>query len=217
MVYTILLLIGAIGFGAMVLLGSFQGHGHHSGHDASDFAHGHIHAGHHGGATAKFAHGKLAPGKVAGKASRFLLISPMDLFAFSLGAGLTGILLTPILKEPLLAVAAVAGALAFNFALVKPLMGLFLKFVSRPSEGLEGMLAHEAEAITAFDAQGRGLVRIVLDDEIVQVLGTLEPTERELGIRVGRGDRLTIVEIDSKRNVCRVSRELAAQLPQSNS
>lgn len=225
-VYTILLLIGAIGFGAMVLLGFMHGHshgdsghaGHHGAHDVGDFAHGNVHAGHHGHlGHGKFAHGKLAGPKFASKASRYLLISPMDLFAFSLGAGATGILLSPIVKEPLLAVAAAVGALVLNYAVVKPLMGLFLRFVSRPSEGLEGMLAHEAEAVSAFDGQGRGLVKLILDDEIVQILGTLESAELASGVHVSRGDRLTIIEIDPKRNICRVSREMAAQLPQTTS
>jgi VCBS repeat-containing protein len=62
-----------------------------------------------------------------------------------------------------------------------------------------------ATAVTGFDAQGQGLVSIILDGQIVQLLGTLRPEDRQLGVRVRAGDALTVEDVDGKRNQCTVS------------
>jgi len=103
---------------------------------------------------------------------------------------------------------AVLGALAFNFGVVKPAMGFVIKFVSKPSDGLEGVVAHTAEAITRFDSAGRGLVKITLDDQNVQLLATLDSAELHHGVQVNKGDEVVVIEVDSAKNTCRVSKEL---------
>lgn len=92
--------------------------------------------------------------------------------------------------------------------MVKPLMGFLLGFASNPSEGAEALVSRPAEAITKFDEQGRGLVRLTLDGQHVQLLATLESDETTKGVTVSKGDELIVLEVDPHRNVCRVTREL---------
>ena len=58
---------------------------------------------------------------------------------------------------------------------------------------------------TDFDAQGQGLIAVELDGQLIQVLGILRPEERSIGIRVRRGGRVRIEEVDAVRNRCLVS------------
>jgi hypothetical protein len=215
-VYLLLFLVGSIGFTAMVALG-FLSHtagdhggthhslGHGSGHGGS---HGLLgHDGHHlpvhtKSATVNHSHGsKSLPSWFA--------LSPLDIFSFCLGAGATGILAASVLPAPALAIASAIGALAFNFAIVKPLMALLLRFATKPSEGLEGSVAKSVEAVTRFDSQGQGLVRLTLDGQNVQLLARLEAAEVTGGTTVAKGDQLVILAVDPHRNTCTVTRELA--------
>lgn len=161
----------------------------------------------------KGGHGHHAPrlhGKGGGKGlSRWFAISPLDLFSFSFGAGAVGILLKTAVGPNLLPWFALIGALVFNFGLVKPIMGAFMRFATTPSEGLEGSVAKAGVAMTRFDKDGRGLVCLTLDGASVQVLATLDRDEIERGVTVAKGDPVTILEVDSIRNTCRVTRELA--------
>jgi hypothetical protein len=88
-------------------------------------------------------------------------------------------------------------------------MGMFLKFASTPSEGLEGAIARPAEAISGFDAQGRGIVRLSLDGQVVQLLARLDSTEVARGVHVARGDEVIVTEVDSAKGSCRVTKELS--------
>jgi len=135
-----------------------------------------------------------------------VLLSPMDLFAMAFGAGTAGVLLQGVLAPGLLIYAAIAGALAFNFLVMKPIFALAMKFASRPSEGLEGTVALQGRAITKFDTEGKGLVQLTLDGQIVQLLASLDPAERELGENVVKGDDVTVLEVDAKRNMCTISK-----------
>lgn len=207
--YELLLLIGGLGFLAMALLGMTHGGGH--GHRGPSVGHGHGHAiGHGHGHVAKGIHmpkamkaGKMLKGRGS---SLLMLISPMDLFAMALGFGAAGVLLKGLVSPGMLIWAAIAGALIFNFLVIKPIFMVAMKFVSKPSEGLEGTVALKAQAITRFDEQGKGLVRLTLDGQIVQLLASLDPAERELGESVGKGDEVTVLEVDAKRNACTVSK-----------
>jgi hypothetical protein len=100
-----------------------------------------------------------------------------------------------------------------DFVLVKPLFKVAFGFASNPAEGLEGMVSQSGEAATGFDRDGKGLVKLCLDGQTVQVLATLDQSELEAGVKVRKGDPLIVIEVDSRRNVCRVTRELA---PESN-
>ncbi len=137
------------------------------------------------------------------------LISPIDIFALCMGAGAVGELLKHALSANVLIAAAVVGALFFNLAVVKPMLGLLLRFASPESEGLEGQVARPAEALTRFDEAGRGLVRLTMDGQLIQLLATLEPEERDRGVRVVKGDQVFVVGVDGTKNTCRVTRELA--------
>jgi hypothetical protein len=59
--------------------------------------------------------------------------------------------------------------------------------------------------VTDFDAQGQGLIAVELDGQLVQVLGILRPEELSIGVRVRRGGRVRIEEVDAVRNRCLVS------------
>lgn len=225
-------LIGAIGFVAMAFLSAGSMLGHVGGLHVS--AHGHGGPGHvHGpaGGHALGGHGSHAlpqgqgqshhgvaaktgitksTGQAGGSAlTQFLIaaLSPLQIFIFLLGFGATGLLVQPYLQNGVIWIA-IAGALVLNFLIIRPLMGVLLRFASRPSDCLEGMVADEAEAVSSFDQQGRGLVKLTLDGQLVQLLATLDKVEHGKGVTVAKGDRLVILEVDSEKNQCRVSREL---------
>lgn len=208
--YIFLFLVGVIGFFAMAGLSFMHsGHDSHSGNHGSTGEHlgGHASHGHHH-ARAAFRHAKGAKSRHDDQV-RFL-ISPLDIFSLCLGAGATGELLRTRLPWAQVAIAAFFGAVVFNYVLVKPLMGALLRFASRPSDGLEGKVAQKAEAATRFDPAGRGLVKLSLDGEVVQLLGILDSEELRSGVRVLKGDPLIVIEVDAARNQCHVTRELAS-------
>jgi hypothetical protein len=130
----------------------------------------------------------------------------MHLFALAMGAGAAGTLLKGVLPPHLLIWAAIIGALVVDFLIVQPMFAVAMKFVTKPSEGIEGSLSVTARALTTFDTQGKGLVQFSLDGQIVQLLAMLDPAEIELGEGVGKGDEVTVVQVDTRRNSCVVSR-----------
>lgn len=184
MLYQTLLFTGTLGFLALVLLGTFHGtkglsrHGKHAHHGASI--------------------GRL------GKAKMFMAISPIDIFAVSLGVGATGLLLPKSLSPTIVLILAIVVGLLFDIALLKPVFNFALRFASTPSDGLEGMIAKVATATSKFDPNGRGLVLIVIDGEEKQLLATLD--SQDIGASVQKGEQLLVTGIDSMRNTCRVSR-----------
>lgn len=138
------------------------------------------------------------------------LISPLDIFSLSLGAGGVGLIGERKVDANLLILLAIVGALVFDLAVIKPIINFVARFASPPSEGLEGMVAQSGVAVTKFDEKGRGLVKLILDGQEVQVLASLDDDELIRGVSVRRGDTVTILEVDPNRNTCRVTRELAA-------
>jgi len=133
------------------------------------------------------------------------LLSPRVLFSFLVGAGATGLLLAPFLLEPLVAAGAVVGGYVFERFLVGPIWNFMFRFESRPAATLESAIMEEASAETDFDPQGQGLIRLELDGQVVQLLGTLRAEERAGVRRIRRGDRLRIEDVDPARNRCTVS------------
>jgi len=198
LICSMLLLIGVLGLLAQVLLGGahagHMGHGGHGGHAHGGSAgHGH-HAGQHRGPS--------------GRASSPLwtLLSPLCFFSACLGAGATGLLLKHLhLPLGLVAGAALLGGAFFYGLIIRPLWNVLFRFASTPSTALAGTVAHEAEALTRFDAAGKGLVRVIIDGQLVRILATLEPEDRAEGA-VRPGDRLTITSVDGHTNSCRVAR-----------
>ena len=132
------------------------------------------------------------------------LLSPRVLFSFLVGLGGTGLLLRPLLAEPLVAAGAVAGGYLFERLLVGPIWKLLFRFESRQAATLESAIMEEASAETDFDASGEGLIRLELDGQVVQLLGTLRHEDRAAR-RVRRGDRVRIEDVDPARNRCIVS------------
>ena len=127
------------------------------------------------------------------------------LFNVLVGFGATGLiverLVGPVLALPL----ALLGGYAFETVIVRPIFNSLFRFESGPAETLETSIMSEARAVTGFDAHGNGLISLELGGEVVQILGTLTPDERTLGVRVRAGDVLRIEEVDSARNRCIVS------------
>lgn len=206
-IYLILFLAGAIGIGATALMGlghgtgGHRGHGGHGGHGHGGHGHGHgAKGGHRGGRHSSQSDGTNAWSNL------LLAISPIDIFGFAFGAGAFGLLFKTIVSPGLLPWMAVLGALLFTYGFVKPIFALAAKFVSKPSEGIEGMVAKTGIAISKFDAQGRGIVKLILDDEEKQLLAIQDSSEFALGNQIQRGDELLIVEVDPVKNSCRVAK-----------
>ncbi len=227
--YLLLLLIGGLGFLAMTVMGMghglglghfIGGHSHSPGvHSHAPALHAAAHHAHSGGHAHQLPASKgghpsgQARGAEGGGVWNYLMaISPLDLFAMAFGAGATGELLKGSLQDWNLGLLAVLGALVFDFLVVRTLMGLMLRFASDPSRGLEGEVASVAEAVTRFDASGRGLVKLILDGQQVQLMARLEDSELANHISVVKGDKVLVVEVDPARNVCLVSRELAPSI-----
>lgn len=218
MIFETLFLVGLIGFLAMVGMGMMHGHGHDQGAHHSDhgFHHGGHHADHgahdsghgaHGQHAHDHGHGQNEPSQQAFRLPFFL--SPLNIFSTCLGMGAVGLLTKGSFSTPLALVISFICGLMFTVLLIKPIFGLLLNFSSKPSEGLEGMVAQPAQAIAPFDAEGRGLIRLTLDGEVVQLLARLEQHEINQGAAVKRGDTVIITSIDAGKGTCTVTHELS--------
>ena len=184
---------GALGHGHAPALG----HGH-----AGGAAHGHAGHAHPGGDHAHHAH--VGDGRAVG--AWFLsFLSPRALFSVLVGIGAAGLILGGVLPEPLLLAAAIALGFVFELAGVRPVWNFFFKFGSEPALTLESAITDTATAVTGFNPQGEGVVKIELDGEIVQVLARLSPADLATGIRVRAGDSLVVEDVDAVRNRCTVS------------
>lgn len=205
--YTFSLVLGAVGLGAMAA-GGFARHvgtqaGSHGPGQAAlhpqlhaPLAHSEHAAGGHG-----LAHS--APGGLPAWLASFL--SPRVAFGVLLGLGTAGVLLHGHVPEGLRFILALALGLAFDRGLLTPLWNFSLRFASKPALTLETAVTGEARAVTAFDAEGHGIVQIDLDGQLVQVLATLSSKDRALGHRVRAGEALRVEDVDPKRNRCSVT------------
>jgi hypothetical protein len=172
-----------------------HGGAHHGAHAVQ--AHGHTHA-----------HAHAASGGGGGGASSALLwtlATPRFVFSVLLGFGAAGMLLRGAIQGVVLVAIALLAGVAFERFAIRPLMTLLLRFASTPALTLETALLDEARAASGFDANGEGLIAVDVDGQVVQVLGTLRPEDRQLGVRVRAGDRLRIEDVDSARQRCTVS------------
>jgi hypothetical protein len=204
-VYAFALALGAIGLAAMTLLGFQHGHmpGHHGGDHhlghAGGAYHGHGHSGHSHGHTGHHHHEN-------GGARWALFLSPRIWFSMLVGFGATGLLLQHHITGLILLGTALLGGIAFEALLIRPLWSLASRFESDPAMTLETGIMDDAEAVTGFNRQGEGLVRLDLDGQVVQLLGVLTAGERAAGVRVAAGDRLLVEAVDPARQRCTVSR-----------
>ena len=193
--YIFCVVLGGAGMAAMAFLGftSSHGGGHQthdtSGHEMHGIAHAPPHAHHDGW-----------------KSNLWSWLSPRVLFNFLVGFGATGLvverLVGPVLALPI----AIAGGVAFEALVVRPIFNSLFRFESSPAQTLESALMSEGRAVTGFDAGGNGLISLELGGEVVQVLGTQLGEERAAGVRIRAGDTVRIEEVDSRRNRCTVSR-----------
>jgi hypothetical protein len=183
MIYQVLLAIGALGILAMSVTGLRSGRGTR------------------GRARAR---GRGARGRGRGSLGGSLLdaflglLSPLSLFGVCLGAGAAGMLTGRWWW-------AVLGGLACWKLVIEPLETLVLRFASEPAKNLEGTRATEAIVQSRFDANGQGMVSVSVDGQVRRVLARLAETEgdpREIKV----GETLVVVDVDTKRNTCRVAR-----------
>jgi hypothetical protein len=137
------------------------------------------------------------------------LPSPLDVFSVCLGTGAAGLLLQKLIAGSSIYTVAIIAGVVFDILIVRQIISFALRFASKPSEGLEGLVAQPAEAITRFDRNGVGMVRLVMDGQIVQLLAKLDPSELATGVRVLKGDQVVLLEVDAKKNTCCVTRELS--------
>ena len=219
--YIFCVVLGGAGMAAMAFLGftSSHGGGHQthdtSGHEMHGIAHvaGHGHDLSHAGGHAHLAHTHAGHAHAAPhahhdgwKSNLWSWLSPRVLFNFLVGFGATGLvverLVGPVLALPI----AIAGGVAFEALVVRPIFNSLFRFESSPAQTLESALMSEGRAVTGFDAGGNGLISLELGGEVVQVLGTQLGEERAAGVRIRAGDTVRIEEVDSRRNRCTVSR-----------
>lgn len=146
---------------------------------------------------------------LVGRGVRLLgtLLSPLTWFSWMVGGGAVGTLAVLLGAGPRLALfSAIAGAVAFQLLVVRPIWKLVFRFESAPAGNLEGCLMQEVEVVRAFNARGEGLVRVVIDGRSEDLLAVLTKDERAVESRPRRGDRLVIEDIDPTTNTCFVSR-----------
>lgn len=197
--------IGGHGHGVKEL-----GHGHAHGH-AGDAGHGHVkdvahgHVKEMGARDVAHAHDPSHGDGVGHDIGEYLLslLSPRVFFSILVGAGAAGLLLEPVIGGLLLMLVSVVAGFAFEGLLVRPFWNFLFRFASTPAQTLDSALMDRATAVTGFDAAGQGIVSIILDGQIVQLLGTLRPEDRH--VRVRAGDALMVEDVDGKRNKCTVS------------
>ena len=208
-VYAFALALGTAGLAVMTFLGFQHGHGpghgghHHLGHSGSGHltgshpghTHGHVGQHHHGHPSARWA----------------LFLSPRVWFSVLVGFGATGLLLQQRVSGLILLGVALVGGVAFEGLLMRPLWSLASRFESDPALTLESGIMDDAEAVTGFNRQGEGLVKLDLDGQVVQLLGVLTAGERAAGVRVAAGDRLLVEAVDPARQRCTVSRHRPAE------
>lgn len=176
------MMLGLVGLVAMAVLGANHGSGH-----------GHTHSG-HGPATHH--HTAHASGHATGLGQRILVLaSPRAFFSLALGFGAIGLAVSSLLPSALVIVVAVLGALAFEYWLVRPYWEALFAFASKPAKTLESAVMSLARAETDFDASGAGIVSLEMDSQLRQLLGRLEPNERDVGLGVRRGERLRVLSV----------------------
>lgn len=185
MFYQILLAVGGLGLLVQAALGLS-----HSDGDSGHVGHGdHTHTDN--------------DGHEAGH-SWLLLLSPLRLFGLCVGVGAAGLALQSLktLSPGLILALALLAGVAFYQLVIKSLMALVLRFASKPAATLSGALGQEATADSRFDEQGQGIVTLVVDGHLVRLLATLEGVHQS----VEAGEKLVVIEINTKRNRAKVTK-----------
>ncbi|SMB92098.1 hypothetical protein [Deinococcus hopiensis] len=205
-------ILGLAGLIGMAALGHGHSHAHSSGH-GHDLGHGHggHTPGHDPGSHLSPEHGLPGHGHAAPHAppgspalDLLALASPRVLFSVILGFGMTGLVVPPHGLLGLLI--ALVGGVLFELLLIRPYWSFLLRFASRPAHTLDSAVMTRGEAVTTFNAAGQGLITLELDGQVRQVLATLTVGERDQGVRVRRGDRVLVREVQPGSGACVVSK-----------
>jgi hypothetical protein len=233
--YIFCVVLGAAGMAAMAFLGFTSSHGGGHSHDTSGHemhgigaSHGHAIAPSHvthvdgvphiGGVPHSVVHVPVAHGHgelhagghhvhdAGWRSHLWSWLSPRVMFNFLVGFGATGLIVERLVGPVLALPIAIAGGVAFEALVVRPIFNSLFRFESAPAQTLESALMSEGRAVTGFDSRGNGLISLELGGEVVQVLGTQLSEERAAGVRIRAGDSVRIEEVDSTRNRCTVSR-----------
>lgn len=207
-IYSICLILGVVGLGAMAVTGM----SHHAGGSHGAGGHGgHGHVGSHGpgGTGHAGGHGHShAGGSTDGigmQATTWMLMSPRFLFAGLLGFGLIGVALRSMVGGMMLLGAAIAGGILVERLLVAPLWKLSMRFASNPANTIESATFSEATVVSNFDRNGQGIVAVEVDGQVQQILATLSDADRAKGARVRAGQLVRVDEVDGARHRCTVS------------
>jgi hypothetical protein len=199
--YVVLFAAGFGGLVVMMVLGfAHAPHHHHRGHARA------LRLPQRAASTTKLT---VEHASLVGRSVRVLgtLLSPLTWFSWMIGAGATGSIAVLLGASPHVALAAaIAGAIAFQLFVVRPIWKVVFRFESAPAGNLEGCLMQTVEVVGAFNARGEGLVRVVIDGRSEDLLAILTKDERAVDARPRRGDHLVIEEVDPKTNTCFVSR-----------
>ena len=196
-------------------IGALHGHGAaHGISHAPAVHHSPIHHGDHSAgahhAPAHHAHGQHGHQQHAhhdsGDVLRtvFLILSPMNIFGICLGTGAVGLLLKNLLSLPILVLTAIVIGLAFNYGVLRLIMKFLMSFSSKSSDGLEGCVGKTVTAVSNFDVKGRGLIKVTVDNEFVQLLAVL-PESEAAETPVRKGDELVVLEVNSTKGTCVVT------------
>ena len=178
LLYQVLLAIGGLGLLVQAGLG-FVHHDSGGGHDQGHVSH-----------------------ELHDMPQALLLLSPLRIFGIVLGIGATGLLLQILTKLPSLVILLLAllAGVAFYHLAIQPLYKLVLQFASNPAKNLVSAKGQDATADSRFDAQGRGIVTVVIDGQLMRLLATLDGEPQP----VEAGEKLLVVSVDTKRNQCKV-------------
>ena len=206
-IYLSCLIGGAVALAVLALCGAgFHHAGVHvgSGHTAPASVHSHgppVHG------NVPSSHGQNGVNRSAGVPLFRLLawFSPIYICGAIVGFGATGTLLSPILQGWLQLAAAVVGAYVLCSFCIRPLLNGIQKWASLPAKTLSDAMLEDGTAVTDFDSQGYGLVRLHLDGQVVQLLGQLVQEEKS-GAPVRSGETLFVRSVDPARQRCVVCR-----------
>jgi hypothetical protein len=206
-IYLSCLLGGLVALAAFVLCGAGF---HHPG-----VHHGEVSLGHNGHVSSH--HHSLERSNAASNGGWSFSIltwlgwfSPLYLCGAVIGFGVTGVLVGHLFQGWPCFAFALLGAYFTRIICIRPLISGILMWASRPARTLGDAVLETGIAVTNFDANGYGMVKLSLNGQIVQLLGLLVP-EDSTELRVSAGERLFIRSVDSVRQRCRVSR--TATLP----
>jgi hypothetical protein len=93
-------------------------------------------------------------------------------------------------------------ALLVERFVVRPVWNLLFRFQGQPSSPFEALLLSDAQAMVPF-RNGRGIVSVVRDGRLVQLVATLRQDQAALPVKVG--DPLRIEDVDARRERVTVS------------